>query len=75
MKTTEPTAPVATPVVLSFKGFGSDLKCRDFQYAIGEAYEHAGVVGACIGGFHACEYASPVWTDIRQSRSRVTWSG
>jgi hypothetical protein len=46
----------AQPVVLAYKGFGPDWKCRDFQYALGESYEHSGKVGACESGFHACEY-------------------
>jgi hypothetical protein len=55
----------ASPVVVSYKGFGLDWKCRDFQYAPGESYEHKGGVVACptdeqakngMAGFHACEY-------------------
>ena len=37
-----------------YKGFGEDLKCRDFQYEIGKEYkeERAEI---CDTGFHACE--------------------
>ena len=37
-----------------YKGFDKDLKCRDFQYEIGKAYEEptAELCGSC---FHACE--------------------
>ena len=43
-------------VIVSYKGFDKDLKCRDFQYAVGETFVHNGDVEACKGGFHACEY-------------------
>ncbi len=53
----EADTPDATPeVVQAYKGFGIDWKCRDFQYEVGQSYEHTGPVAACNGGFHACEY-------------------
>ena len=38
----------------AYKGFDKDLKCRGFQYEIGETY-HEKNANLCHSGFHACE--------------------
>jgi hypothetical protein len=39
----------------AFKGFDKNLKCRDFQFEIGQSFIHDGEVKACSSGFHSCE--------------------
>ena len=41
--------------IIAYKGFNTDLTCRDFKFQIGETYTHEGKVEACASGFHACE--------------------
>ncbi|MHC9085377.1 DUF7666 domain-containing protein [Luteimonas sp. RIT-PG2_3] len=54
--TKKKTVKATEPTVIAFKGFDKDLKCRGFQYAIGETATHTGPVKACNSGLHACEY-------------------
>ena len=42
-------------VITSYKGFNSNLSCRDFQYEVGKEYAVNGEVKLCVNGFHACE--------------------
>jgi hypothetical protein len=47
--------------ILSFKGFNKNLKCRDFQYKVGEEYEQKGEIKCCKKGFHACRFSTDVF--------------
>ena len=40
--------------VIAYKGFDNNLKCRGFQYNVGETYEQEGKIECCHNGFHAC---------------------
>ena len=37
-----------------YKAFNKDLKCRDFQYEVGQTYEIDGEIECCERGFHFC---------------------
>ena len=52
-----------------FKGFDKDLKCRGFQYEVGNEYveEKANI---CDCGFHACEFPMDVFGYYPPSDSR-----
>lgn len=39
-----------TKTITSYKGFDADMRCREFQYAIGQTYKHKGDVKACSSG-------------------------
>jgi hypothetical protein len=60
-------------VVTAYKAFDKNLRCRDFQFAVGETYKHDGDVKACHAGFHACTNPFDVWSyyDLIDSRFAV----
>ena len=43
--------------IIAYKGFNKDLKCRGFQYEVGNSYSlpEGETVNVCSKGFHACE--------------------
>jgi hypothetical protein len=69
-ETVMPKSSSQTQIVTAFKGFDTNLKCRDFQYEVGQSYEHEGPVAACSSGFHACEYALDVFAYYPAGESR-----
>jgi len=60
----------AAATLRAYKGFSLDLRCRDFQFAIGGEYEHTGSVIPCSEGFHACTKAIDVWNYYPPTESR-----
>jgi len=62
--------PETPETVTSYKGFDANWKCRGFQYAIGETYQHEGKVAACNAGFHACEHPLNVFSYYPPAGSR-----
>ena len=54
----------ATTPIIAYKGFDSQLRCRGFQYKIGQTYELEDGVEpkACAQGFHACPNPADLFT-------------
>ena len=41
--------------MLAYKATDKDMKCRGFQFGLGQLYIHDGSIDLCKSGFHACE--------------------
>ena len=59
-----------TEKIKAYKGFNTDLTCRDFQYEVGKEYEQKGKMEACENGFHACENPMDVFGYYPPNNSR-----
>ena len=63
--------------LIAYKGFDKDMKCRGFQYEVGNEYE-TDKAKACESGFHACENPFDVldyYNDINGKYCIVEQSG
>src|SRR3546814_12221629 len=56
-----PAAETAAPVI-AYKAFAPGMKCRDFQYEVGQTYEMNGDIEMCNHGFHACTVPFDGWS-------------
>ena len=54
---------------MNYKGMDKDMRCRNFQYEVGEEYE-TDKAEACECGFHACEYPLDVFNYYPPAGSR-----
>ena len=50
-----------------YKAFDKDLKCRDFQYEIGQTYETDEEIECCIRGFHFCRNIADCYRFYKES--------
>lgn len=57
-------------VIISYKAFDKNMKCRGFQYEIGKEYEMDGEIKCCDRGFHACKSPMEVWDHYDMLSSR-----
>jgi hypothetical protein len=57
-------------IIKGYKGFNEDLKCRDFQYKIGNTYEIKGKPEICGDGFHFCEFPLDVFGYYEPAQSK-----
>ena len=64
--------------IVAYKAFDKDLKCRSYQFAVGNEYEVSGSIIPCNNGFHACQNPLDVldFYDLTESRfAKVTQFG
>jgi hypothetical protein len=75
---TKKSAKAKTPTagVTAYKAFDAAWKCRDFQYEVGQTYEHSGKAKLCSSGFHACTVPFDCWSYYEGSKNlaKVTLS-
>ena len=48
--------------IKGFKGFDKNLKCRNYQYEVGQDFEETGNIKACSNGFHFCENPADIFS-------------
>ena len=55
--------------IKGFKGFDNNLKCRNYQYEVGQDFEETGNIKACSNGFHFCENPADIFSYYPPSNS------
>ena len=64
------TANIDDVIIVSYKGFDKNLRCRDFQFEIGKTYAMDGEIVACKRGFHTCEFPLDIFKYYTPGESR-----
>jgi hypothetical protein len=54
-----------------YKATDKDIKCRDYQFVVGEWHEHQGEVELCKSGFHFCTEPSGPWCYYSDKGTRI----
>jgi len=69
--TPAPEGPKLIARMKGYKATDKDMKCRGFQFELGQWYEHEGDLVECQSGFHFCEHPSGVWAYYSETSTRV----
>ena len=56
--------------MIGYKGFDKDLKCKGFQYRVGETYKLDEEIKICERGFHFCDIPTAVFEFYAPADSR-----
>ena len=56
--------------MIGYKGFDKDLKCKGFQYRVGEIYKLDEEIKICERGFHFCDIPTAVFEFYAPADSR-----
>ena len=56
--------------MIGYKGFDKDLKCKGFQYRVGETYKFNEKIKICERGFHFCDIPTAVFEFYAPADSR-----
>jgi len=56
--------------MIGYKGFDKDLKCKGFQYRVGETYKLDEKIKICERGFHFCDIPTAVFEFYEPADSR-----
>jgi hypothetical protein len=62
---------VSEKIYKGYKATDKDIKCRDYQFVVGEWHEHQGEVELCKSGFHFCTEPSGPWCYYSDKGTRV----
>ena len=61
---------MSNEAIQGYKGFDKNLKCREFQFAIGSTFKQDGKIKACENGFHFCENPLDIFDYYPPANSR-----